>query len=630
VEAPVPERRQFGRYEVLFPIARGGMAEVYAARARGEAGFQKLVALKRMRPEMAEDARFATMFLDEGRMAANIESPNVVATLDLGRADDNSLFLVMELVRGASLATLLTEMSLRHTTIDIAVAVEIIAQAAAGLHDAHEAIAPGGEPLGIVHRDCSPHNILVDVRGAVKISDFGIAKALERQTKSQAGEMKGKLRYLSPEQARGLPVDRRTDVFILGIVAWELIAQRRLFDGASAVEVLHRVTTMPIPRLDEVRPDAPAHVADAVAQALVRAPDERFSTASAFGNALRSAAGVRATRAQIGELVRDHGGATLREIERGLRETFGPASTSAPPSAPEYPIPLTAKRSRPEPLEDDAIATPPATLPDPDGTSDAPIPLSSVIRPSAPSAESLRGQTVPMDALELAGLGHLARAPSAPGPDTVHDADVDAAELERLRHPSPQPAGIVAKLPGLRDDPTEPEVRSELSRKRRGVSGSIAPPSVDAGLDELPMKGSGALRWALIALAIVLACGAGGAAAWFIRARRRAPPAPPPAPSVAPTTSSPTPPLPPSAPAAPPPTAPPDDEPAGPGASAPPSTPPPPRATDVREALDRAGRGLPVRRVRRRARPHGTAPPRVGGSAPPEGDRQAAFEEIPW
>jgi len=198
-----PERPAiYGRYQTLFRIAAGGMAEVYAARALGEAGFQKLVALKRMLPHLTDDDRFVTMFMDEGKLAANIESPNVVSTLDLGRADDGSLYLVMELVVGTTLSTLLRNTAKAGESVPPPVACEIIAQAAQGLHDAHEARTPYGAPLQLVHRDVSPQNILVGVDGRIRITDFGVARAVLRRTKTSTGSSRGSSRTSRPSSAR--------------------------------------------------------------------------------------------------------------------------------------------------------------------------------------------------------------------------------------------------------------------------------------------------------------------------------------------------------------------------------------------------------------------------------------------
>lgn len=433
-------RRQLGRYETLFPIAQGGMAEVWAARALGAGGFQKLVALKRMRPELAADAKFVTMFLDEGRLAANIASPHVVSTLDLGRADDDSLYLVMELVTGASLEQLMREARLRGERIPVGLAVDIVAQAAQGLHAAHEAKSPTGEPLEIVHRDCSPHNILVDVNGQVKITDFGIAKAMERQTRSQAGEMKGKLTYLSYEQARGHAVDRRSDIFILGIVAWEVLAGRQLFEARSAVEALHRIVTMEIPRLDEVA-DVSPDLAAAVAQALVRERTERYASAAAFANALLNAHGARTPPpSELGALVRRFGGEQLRRVEDGIRESLGGTATLGGAPDPDYPIPLAAKKPSTAPPPRERVRTRPLAelsapvFPETAVSEDAPRPSQATVAlPSAPPP-ALAGASGPLASAPLPSQPRLPppRERAEPLP-TPGDARAEAPRRERSR-----------------------------------------------------------------------------------------------------------------------------------------------------------------------------------------------------
>ncbi|NCQ62094.1 MAG: serine/threonine protein kinase, partial [Myxococcales bacterium] len=187
--------RQMGRYEMLFRIASGGMAEVWAARVRGEAGFQKLVAIKRMLPNLAEDEDFVAMFLDEARVAANIASPHVVQTLDLGRDDEGALYIVMELIVGVTLGRVLKAATKARRVVPLGMGVELLAQSAHGLHDAHEASTPLGEHLEIVHRDISPQNILLGVDGRARITDFGVAKAVMRLTQTDAGRIKGKFAY---------------------------------------------------------------------------------------------------------------------------------------------------------------------------------------------------------------------------------------------------------------------------------------------------------------------------------------------------------------------------------------------------------------------------------------------------
>ena len=311
-----------GRYEILFRIAAGGMAQVYAARAHGEAGFQKLVAVKRMLPSIAEDQSFVSMFLDEARVAANIASPHVVSTLDLGKADDDSPYLVMELVVGVTLARILRSSVRMAKPVPLDIAVELIAQAAQGLHDAHQATTLEGAPLHVVHRDVSPQNVLVGVDGRARIMDFGVARAVMRATQTDGGQIKGKYAYSSPEQLRGDALDRRSDIFGLGVVAWELFASRHLFRVEHPLEIMERVLHMPVPPIDRVRPDVPAEVARCVAWALARDPRERPDTARELAKALRAAAQPSlGTPGQdrIAEFVVEMGGDFLSDFRANIR-----------------------------------------------------------------------------------------------------------------------------------------------------------------------------------------------------------------------------------------------------------------------------------------------------------------------
>jgi serine/threonine protein kinase len=315
------ERRRFGRYETLFRIAAGGMAEVYAARIVGEGGFEKVVALKRMLPNLAEDERFVTMFLDEGRVAAHISSPNVVQTLDLGRAEDDSLYLVMELVIGVPLGHLIRGVLKSGEYVDLDIAVEIIAQAATGLHDAHEATTPLGDPLKLIHRDISPQNILVDRAGRTRITDFGVARAMQSHSHTQTGEVKGKMSYFAPEQARGGELTARVDIFALGIVAWELITGRRLFKSDNPLNTLRKVTEERIPTVHEYRADIPPELGACIAKALQRDPDDRYESARAFAQAIRSAH-KPARQSAVGEYVKLHGATAVEHLESGLKRAL--------------------------------------------------------------------------------------------------------------------------------------------------------------------------------------------------------------------------------------------------------------------------------------------------------------------
>lgn len=333
MEIPAPPTA-LGRYELLHRIAAGGMAEVYAARSIGAGGFQKLVAIKRMLPTLVDDERFVQMFMDEAKLASAIISPYAVQTLDLGTAVDGSLFIVMDLVRGASLGTLLKAAAKRREPLSVKVAGEILRQAALGLHDAHEARSSDGEPLELIHRDISPQNILVGIDGRVRITDFGVAKALHRATKTATGEIKGKMSYCSPEQVRGEELDRRSDIFSLGVVAWEALTHRRLFRRDNPAAILQAVLSDEIKSPQLVRSGVPAHVGGLVMTALKRNPDERYSTALEFADAIGAALGGSSS-AQVASVVTELAGDQIADLDHAIRTgTNSIRLESTPPSAP--------------------------------------------------------------------------------------------------------------------------------------------------------------------------------------------------------------------------------------------------------------------------------------------------------
>ncbi|HQP35074.1 MAG TPA: ABC transporter substrate-binding protein [Polyangiaceae bacterium] len=294
MEDPSVGTASFGRYRILGRVASGGMAEVFAGCVKGEAGFERVVAVKRLAEALAADEQFVQLFLQEARLAARIRSAHVVQTLDLGRDDDGTPYLVMDLVVGASVAQLAAGASRLDLPVPADVATGILADACRGLHDAHEATARDGSPLGIVHRDVSPQNILVGEDGIARVADFGIARALDTSVESTRDQMRGKLAYFSPEQANGEPIDRRSDIFSLGIVAWELLTGQRLFRSEHPVRTLHRVLQDPIPSASATRPDLPPALVAAIDRALQRDPRHRFPNASDFEHALRDAAAASA------------------------------------------------------------------------------------------------------------------------------------------------------------------------------------------------------------------------------------------------------------------------------------------------------------------------------------------------
>lgn len=341
-----------GRYQVLCPIGAGGMAEVYAARVVGAEQFAKLVALKVMLPHLSRDPKFARMFVEEARLAGNIESAHVVATLDLGKDEREGLYQAMELVLGASLRQLLDA---DEAPLPRGAALSVLAELARGLADAHAARGSDGSPLGLVHRDVSPHNVLVGLDGRTRLSDFGVARAAASVSATESGELKGKLAYSAPEQLKGEVADARSDVFALGVVVWEVLAGKRLFSAENPLALVDMMMTRPIPRLDEVRPELGAPIADLCAAMLVREREERTITASEAASRLeqlaRDAQGS-AAREVIGALVRERAGASLTELEQTIRRRAQelPTSATSAPSAPSAPAAPAATHTPPSTL----------------------------------------------------------------------------------------------------------------------------------------------------------------------------------------------------------------------------------------------------------------------------------------
>ncbi|MCA9631379.1 MAG: serine/threonine protein kinase [Myxococcales bacterium] len=275
-----------GRYEFLVPIAQGGMAAVWAARLHGTRGFSKTVAIKTMLPTISDDPMFEQMFLDEATIASNIRHPNVVQIQDLGEQND-ILYLVMEWVDGEPLSAI-RRAAAKEGGIPRNIAVRIVADACAGLHAAHELKDAQGELLGLVHRDISPQNILLTYDGQVKIVDFGVAKAGGRSAaETNAGQIKGKPPYMSPEQALGEDIDRRTDLFALGIILYQLTTGKHPFRGESDVITLQNIVSdRPIVAPRAFDKDYPRPLETVVMKALARDPAERYQTAAEFEAAL--------------------------------------------------------------------------------------------------------------------------------------------------------------------------------------------------------------------------------------------------------------------------------------------------------------------------------------------------------
>jgi serine/threonine-protein kinase len=280
--------RLVGRYVVHDRIAAGGMATVHVGRLLGPAGFSRTVAIKRLHDQYARDPDFVAMLLDEARLAATIRHPNVVPTMDVV-VESDELLVVMDYVEGDSVAHLAKLLVGTGQRVPPSYAASIVAQALHGLHAAHEARDKNGEPLGIVHRDVSPQNILVGVDGIARVLDFGIAKAASRATSTEDGQIKGKTAYMAPEQLQHGRVDRRTDVFAAAVVLWELLCARRLFFADSPSETIGRVLGQVVEPPHRYATDLPPGLSAIVLRGLERDPEARFQSAEEMALAIEDA-----------------------------------------------------------------------------------------------------------------------------------------------------------------------------------------------------------------------------------------------------------------------------------------------------------------------------------------------------
>ena len=273
-----------GRYQVIGRLATGGMAEVYLALSGELSGYRTLVVVKRILPHLASNQEFIRMFLDEARIAALLDHPNVVRIIEVGH-DGDEYFLVMELVQGKPLSAITRKAAKDMNPLTPALSAYIVAQAANGLGYAHNLADSEGRPLGVVHRDVSPQNILVSFEGAVKVIDFGIVRALGRVSQTNPGGLKGKIEYMSPEQASSEEVDQRADVFALGVVLWEAVTGRHLFRRDTELATMRAIVDEPIPPPSDITPVAP-QLEQIIVRALQKKREDRFQTAQEMAMAL--------------------------------------------------------------------------------------------------------------------------------------------------------------------------------------------------------------------------------------------------------------------------------------------------------------------------------------------------------
>lgn len=348
--------RVVGRYVMYDEIASGGMASVHFGRLRGAVGFSRTVAIKYLHPHFSRDAEFISMFLDEARLVSRIQHPNVAAPLDVVLLEDSEeIFLVMEYIHGGTLARLLKGAFAMNVTMPPAISAGIMSGALHGLHAAHEATDELGSPLNIVHRDVSPHNIMVGVDGVPRVLDFGVAKAVSRSQSTRQGQLKGKVSYMAPEQMGAGPIDRRADIFAAGIVFWEALTLRRLFEADDPTGAIAKVLMAPIDRPSASNPNISPALDRVVLKALNRDVNLRFQTAREFAEAIEEEIVVSTPR-KVGEWVVYLGGEDLARYSERL-SAIESSSFDADPSSD----PFQGQRAQ-------RAASPPPSIPKRPGT----------------------------------------------------------------------------------------------------------------------------------------------------------------------------------------------------------------------------------------------------------------------
>ena len=298
--------QMLGRYALVDRIGQGGMAEIWRAKATGPSGFEKTVAIKRVLPHLLEQDKFIEMFISEAKLAATLHHPNIVEVFDFGRTDEGDYYIAMEFVAGAALNSIMKALRAKKITrLPPELALYIVAEAAKGLHHAHNQVDDMGNPFAIVHRDISPHNLLVSFSGHVKVVDFGIAKVVGALGSTETGMVKGKLNYMSPEQACSRPMDHRSDVFSLGLVLYELLTGDTLFDGETVPEIAMKILKYDGPP-QEVLNRLTRPVATILGSVLQADPDVRYQSAAALEEAIGDVlglSGIKAAQKNLGQLV---------------------------------------------------------------------------------------------------------------------------------------------------------------------------------------------------------------------------------------------------------------------------------------------------------------------------------------
>ncbi len=472
---------RLGRYELLGHLATGGMAEIHLARLAGEAGFDQVVVVKRLLPELVASPAYVAMFLDEGKLVARLDHPNICAVHEQGR-DGAEYYLAMPYLDGVSVHELISQPRDPDRIAELRVAAGVIAQACAGLHHAHELRDADGAPAGLVHRDVSPSNLFVTSSGVVKVLDFGVAK-VRGAAETEAGTIKGKQQYMAPEQLLGEPLDRRCDVFALGIVLFELATHQRLFKRASDYLTARATLEEPIPRADAIDPAVPVALADVIAKALSRDPRARYADAAELSRALEAAMaphGGLAAPAEIAAAVTSTDELTAQRTRqaRVLGEARARVPEADPEPAAEPPRPKTTGRR----------------------TAARPIRTTRTTRTSARRAAVAAPATAPAPATSTAATATTAEAPTATAATAAEAPTAATAEAPTAA------TATAAKAP------TAAAGKPDQAKPDAELVPAVSPPSAQIWR-WLPAAASAGVAGAVVALVLALGSRPGGGAA---------------------------------------------------------------------------------------------------------------------
>lgn len=482
--------RRLGRYEVLTRLASGGMAGVYVARALGVAGFERLFAVKVLHPHLAHEEEFITMFLDEARLAARIHHPNVVATIDISDTSGAGYYLVMDYIEGDHLGALLQHAFKQGTRLPAPVALRIVVDALNGLAAAHSLVDENGRLMNLVHRDVSPHNIMVSTDGISRLSDFGVAKAEVRLSTTREGQFKGKLAYMSPEHASTGDATQRSDLFSTAIILWECLTGTRLFRAENHAATLNKICLEDIPMPSSVDPEL-AIFDPILERGLARDPADRFESAEQFAETIEEhahALGGLATHRVVGQLVREYAAEKLARESDVIRTAIAEMSASGPVGTIEEAASVASGRPGPT-----SARVPAATV------SEAPVPkrfsplwigvLLTLVFAALAAAfmlgadDSKRRAATPAPTKPVAAEPEVAPSPPAPSPPAPSPP---APPVAAPAEPGATPTEAAGTTEAAGEAPTgtagspAPEAEPERATHSGSVRGERATPTKEA------------------------------------------------------------------------------------------------------------------------------------------------------